>query len=183
VHRPAPRARVRSGLTAAAVALLVGAGLAACTTSTPGQASPSAPAATTRAPEPQPTESLLPEAAGSTSSAVGELVDGFPATLVPVPDGAQVLLSSAEPVAGTDLTRISLNLRSGQDAAGLLDTVRTALVAAGFTESAPPAPEPGLAAQSAFSRGDGSELLVVGILDRDDERTLTLGGQVRAPTP
>ena len=68
------------------------------------------------------------------------------------------------------------------DAAGLLEAVRGPLVAAGFTESAPAAPEGGLAAQSTFSRGDGSELLVVGILDRDGVRTLTLGGQVRPTT-
>ena len=67
--------------------------------------------------------------------------------------------------------------------AGLLAAVRAPLLAAGFVENAPPAAEPGLAAQSTFSRGDGSELLVVGVLDRDEERTLTLGGRVRAAAP
>jgi hypothetical protein len=96
-----------------------------------------------------------------------------------VPAGAEVLVSSVHPVDGSDLVEVSLNLRTDQDAAGLLDAVRAPLVAAGFVESAPPVPERGLAAQSTFSRGDGSELVVVGILDRDDVRTLTLGGQVR----
>ena len=58
------------------------------------------------------------------SSAVGELVAGFPAALIPVPDGAEVLLSSAAPVDGTDLTEVSLNLRTAQDTAGLLAAVR-----------------------------------------------------------
>jgi hypothetical protein len=114
---------------------------------------------------------------------VGELVPEFPAALIPVPDGAEVLLSAAAPVDGTDLTEVSLNLRTAQDTAALLEAVRAPLVAAGFVENAPPATEPGLAAQATFSRGDGSELLVVGILDRADERTLTLGGRVRSAAP
>jgi len=175
--------RARSGLLAAVVALAVGASGAACSTSGPGQATPTGGTVTPHPSEPAPTESLLADDAESAISAVGELVDSFPTDLVPVPAGAEVLLSSAEPVAGTDLTQISLNLRSGQDAPGLLAAVRAPLLAAGFTESTPSAAEPGLAAQSTFSRGDGSELLVVGILDREDERTLTLGGQVRATTP
>lgn len=182
--RPAPfSARARSGLVAAVVALAVGISTAACSTSRPGQASPTGSAAALATPQTAPSETLLPETDDDAHSAVGALVTGFPAALIPVPDGAEVMLSSAAPVDGTDLTAVSLNLRTAQDAAGLLDAVRAPLVAAGFVENAPPAAEPGLAAQSTFSRGDGSELLVVGILDRDDERTLTLGGRVRAAAP
>ena len=182
--RPAPLfARARSGVVAGVVVLVVGASSAACSTSTPGREAPTGTAVAIATPAPTSTESLLPQDGDSTHSTVGELAAGFPAALVPVPDGAEVLVSSAEPVDGTDLTEISLNLRTGQDAAGLLAAVRAPLVAAGFAEGTPPAPEPGLAAQSTFSRGDGSELLVVGILDRDDERTLTLGGRVRATAP
>ena len=181
--RPAPRsARVRSGLAATVVALAVGV-CVACSTSAPGQSSPTGSAVALATPEPGASETLLPDGDDDAHSAVGELVTGFPATLIPVPDGAEVLLSSAAPVDGTDLTEVSLNLRTGQDTAGLLAAVRAPLLAAGFVENAPPAAEPGLAAQSTFSRGDGSELLVVGILDRDDERTLTLGGRVRVPAP
>ena len=78
---------------------------------------------------------------------------------------------------------MSLNLRSEQDTAGLLAAVSAPLVAAGFVAGTPPVAEPALAAQSTFSRGDGSELLVVGILDRDGARTLTLGGRVRTASP
>jgi len=184
VPRPAlPSARVRSGLAASAVALTVGVALAACSTSGPGQASPTGSAFARATPAPGPSETLLPDEGDDAHSSVGELVPGFPAALVPVPDGAEVLLSSAAPVDGTDLTQVSLNLRTTQDAAGLLDAVRSPLVAAGFVENTPPALEPGLAAQVTFSRGDGSELLVVGILDRDGERTLTLGGRVRVAAP
>lgn len=182
--RPAPlSARVRSGFAVTVVALAVGVSTAACTTSAPGQGSPTGSAAVLATPEPDTSETLLPGEGGDAHSAVGELVTGFPATLIPVPDGAEVLLSSAAPVDGTDLTEVSLNLRTAQDTAGLLEAVRAPLLAAGFVENAPPAAEPGLAAQSTFSRGDGSELLVVGVLDRDDERTLTLGGRVRAAAP
>ena len=182
--RPAPfSARARSGFLATVLALAVGVSTAACTTSAPGQGSPTGSAAVLATPEPDTSETLLPGEGGDAHSAVGELVTGFPATLIPVPDGAEVLLSSAAPVDGTDLTEVSLNLRTAQDTTGLLDAVRAPLLAAGFVENAPPAAEPGLAAQSTFSRGDGSELLVVGVLDRDDERTLTLGGRVRAAAP
>ncbi len=111
------------------------------------------------------------------------MVEGFPADLIPVPAGAEVLVSSAEPVVGTDLTAVSLNLSSDQDSAGLLAAVSAPLVAAGFVAGTPPVVEPALAAQATFSRGDGSELLVVGILDRDGARTMTLGGRVRTASP
>ncbi len=154
--------------------------VAGCSTSNPGTGPAAGSTAVTASPAP--TETLLP-GADSTHSAVGEVVAGFPVDLVPVPAGAEVLVSSAEPVQGTDLTEISLNLRSEQDTAALLAAVGAPLLAAGFVEGTPPAPEPGLAAQSTFTRGDGSELLLVGILDRDDQRTLTLGGRVRTTSP
>ncbi|MEZ0447807.1 hypothetical protein [Cellulomonas sp. ICMP 17802] len=176
-------ARARSGLAAVVVTLAVAVSAAGCSTSSPGREAPTSSAVALGTPAPAPSETLLTEGADSSHSAVGQVADGFPTALVPVPDGAEVLVSSAEPVDGTDLTEISLNLRTAQDAAGLLAAVRAPLLAAGFTEGTPPAAEPGLAAQSTFSRGDGSELLVVGILDRADERTLTLGGRVRTPAP
>lgn len=126
-------------------------------------------------------EALLTDAIAD-DTAVGELADGFPATLVPVPPDAEVLVSSAEQLPDGRL-RISLNVRTPQDTAGLVEAVRAPLVLAGFTESAPAAPEPGLAAQTTFSRTDGTEILVVGVLDRDGVRTMTLGGTVLPPSP
>jgi hypothetical protein len=86
-------------------------------------------------------------------------------------------------VEGTDLTEVSLNLRTQQATDELLAAVSAPVVAAGFVAGTPPLAEPGLAAQATFARGDGTELLVVGILDRDGERTLTLGGRVRTASP
>jgi hypothetical protein len=155
--------------------------LAGCSSSAPAAIAPTGTAAASR-PAPSPTETLLgtPDTDGS---AVGALAEGFPADLVPVPPGAEVLVSSADPVPTTDLVQISLNLRTAQDTAGLMEALRGPLLAAGFVEGAPPVVEPGLSAQSTFSRSDGAELLVVGVLDRDDERTLTLGGKVRTAVP
>ncbi|WP_202924343.1 hypothetical protein [Cellulomonas sp. H30R-01] len=167
--------------TAAVLAAAVAGTVAACSTSAPATVDPTDSPTRALTAAPAPSETLLPDDE-ATASAVGRLADGFPSALLPVPAGAEVLVSSVHPVDGSDLLDVSLNLRTEQDAAGLLDALRGPLVAAGFSESSPPAPEPGLAAQSTFSRGDGSELLVVGILDRDGVRTLTLGGQVRPTT-
>ena len=106
------------------------------------------------------------------------LVDGFPTNLVPVPPGAQILVSSAQRAADGTVS-ISLNVRSQQDAAGLLAAVRAPLLAAGFTDSPPSQPDPSLAAQASFARSDGAEYVLVGILDRDGMRTMTLGGIVK----
>lgn len=159
------------------VAALLCLGLAACTPAPAPGPTPAAPTAAT----PSPDETLLTGDHG-TASTVGTLAPDFPTDLLPVPDGAEVLVSSAQPTPD-GLLRLSLNVRTAQDAAGLLDAVRGPLVAAGFTEAAPPQPEAGLAAQATFSRSDGAELLVVGVLDRDGERTMTLGGTVARPAP
>ncbi|MBD7917102.1 hypothetical protein H9657_02255 [Cellulomonas sp. Sa3CUA2] len=170
----------RPTLLALTAATLLGLGLVTgCTTSTaPPSATSSAPTAT---PTPTSGEHLLTDDIAE-DTAVGTLAPSFPTDLVPVPPDAEVLVSSAEPV-GEATLRISLNVRTGQDTAGLLEAVRAPLLAAGFTESAPPAAEAGLAAQTTFSRSEGSELLVVGVLDRDGLRTMTLGGTVAAPAP
>lgn len=171
-----PGAVPRPWSCALAAAALLCAGLAAGCTAAP---SPEPTAAASPSPSPSADETLLPVDTDE-DSAVGSLAPGFPSALVPVPPGAEVLVSSAEPLPDGRLA-ISLNVRTGQDAAGLLDAVRAPLVAAGFAESAPSSPEAGLAARTTFSRSDGAELLVVGVLDRDGLRTMTLGGTLAAP--
>ena len=162
--------------TGAMAALLA---TAACTPVTVPSGTSTREASSASAPQPAPTESLLTESP-DTHSSVGTLADGFPVGLVPVPDGAEVLVSSAARVRDTDLWDVSLNLRTAQDTAGLVDIYRQHLVAAGFVETASEHAEPGLAAQATFSRSDGAEILVLGVLDRDGVRTMTLGGRVRA---
>jgi hypothetical protein len=151
----------------------------ACTPLTgPGEPSAATTAVRSSAPMPAPSESLL-TGSPDTHSAVGRLADGFPADLIPVPDGAEILVSSATPADDTGLSDVSLNLRTAQDTAGLVEVYRQHLLAAGFVETAPGSAEPGLAAQTTFTRSDGAEILVIGVLDRDGVRTLTLGGRVR----
>jgi hypothetical protein len=174
---PLPRP-VRSVLVTA----LVAAGALAVTGCTPGSdrsATPTHDATTAAAAAtPSPTEPLL-TVGPDTGSAVGRLVDGFPVDLVSVPPDAEVLVSSVQPPDAAGLREISLNLRSPLDAGALLDGVRATLVAAGFAETPGTPTEPGLAAHAAFSRSEGQEILIVGVLDRDGVRTLTLGGRVR----
>lgn len=166
-------------LAPAAVSLLVVGVATACTVSPGPTPTPSTTAAATASPTPG--EALLTDDIAD-DTAVGTLAPGFPSTLVPVPPEAEVLVSSAETLDDGRL-RISLNVRTAQDTAALLEAVRAPLVAAGFAESAPPAVEPGLAAQTTFSRSGGTELLVLGVLDRDGVRTMTLGGTVAVPAP
>ncbi|MFS0705448.1 hypothetical protein AB6N23_13080 [Cellulomonas sp. 179-A 9B4 NHS] len=175
---PTPRTPPTAAHAAVCLAVLVVV-TAGCTGPTsPGDGPTSPPGA---APTPSASESLLTDEIGPHTE-VGRLADGFPGELVPVPPGAEVLVSSAAPVAD-GAVEISLNVRTAQDTAGLLDAVRAPLLAAGFTESVPAAPEAGLAAQVTFARSEGAELLVVGVLDRDGTRTMTLGGTVRTAAP
>jgi hypothetical protein len=94
--------------------------------------------------------------------------------VLPVPPGATVFLSFAKETS-PGLWEISLNVRTTQDTAGLLEAVRGPLVAAGFTEQ-PAQPADG-AELTAFGRGDG-EVITVGIRDDGTFRTLTAGGTI-----
>lgn len=161
---------VRAGPVLLCVLLL--GGLTACTGSDP---LPSPSATGSELPTPDPTETLLPSPTASVST-VGGLAEGFPAELLPVPDGSDILMSAAEADPDTGVTTISLNLRSVLDTVALVDAYRAPLTAAGFTET--PTQAAGLAASSTFVRGEG-EVLTLGILDRDGVRTVTIGGTVR----
>ena len=151
--------------------------LTACSPSEPATLEASTSASSLVEPEPSPTDTLLPTPA-TTAAAVGTLAPGFPSELLPVPDDATVLLSSAQPVADSDLVSISLNLRSTQSTKDLLAAISAPLKKAGFTRSDPDDLEPDLAAQASFTRHDGEEHILLGILDHDGVRTLTLSGQV-----
>lgn len=148
-------------------------GLTACTGSTPLPT----PSVTSGVETPAPTETLLPSPT-ATVSTVGGLAEGFPTDLIPVPEGSEILMSAAEPDPETGLTAVSLNLRSVLGTEDLVAAYRTPLTAAGFAETATD-PGAGLAASSTFVRGDGSEVLTLGVLDRDGVRTVTIGGTVR----
>jgi hypothetical protein len=76
--------------------------------------------------------------------------------------------------------QVSLNLRTPLSAAEIVDVYRKTLTGAGFSEAEQTLPDAALAAQSTFTRSGGDEVLVIGVLDRDAVRTVTIGGRLRA---
>ncbi|MBC7550121.1 MAG: hypothetical protein H7269_04330 [Cellulomonas sp.] len=110
---------------------------------------------------------------------VGGLAPGFPSDLLPVPSGVEVLVSSVDPVGDSNAVQVSLNLRTVLSAPEVVDIYRKSLVPAGFTEAEQKTPDAALAAQSTFTRSGGDELLVIGVLDREGMRTVTIGGRLR----
>lgn len=112
-------------------------------------------------------------------SEVGDLVEGFPIDLLPVPGDAVILVTSAVPVGDADVQEVSLNLRTAATAAELLGLYRGALTAAGFSEVTGETSDSDLAAQVTFVRSGGDEVVSIGVLDVDGARTVTIGGRVR----
>lgn len=111
---------------------------------------------------------------------MGTLAAGFPTDLIPIPGDAELLVSAADPVPDSSDVQISLNLRTVLTATEILALYRAPLTAAGFSEVPADATSSALAAQATFTRSAGDEILVLGVLDRDGVRTLTLGGRVRS---
>ncbi len=130
---------------------------------------------TAAAPSPEPLVTAEPDE----YSQVGDLVEGFPIELLPVPGDAVILVTSAAPVGDADVQEVSLNLRTAATAAELLSLYREALTAAGFSEVTAETADSDLAAQVTFVRSGGDEVVSIGILDVDGARTLTIGGRVR----
>lgn len=113
-------------------------------------------------------------------SETGELVPGFPVDLLPVPDDAMILVTSAVPVGdAAEVQEVSLNLRTSAGVTELLTMYRDALLAGGFTEVPPVTPQADLAAESVFVRSGGDELVSIGVLDTDGLRTVAIGGRIR----
>jgi hypothetical protein len=128
------------------------------------------------------------------SSAVGTYAQGFPADLFPVPRGATLLASSAQPVPApkdsrtksTPMTQVTLNLASSLPAKKVVEQAASILVDQGFEQIAA-SDSTGLTEQTAFVRvsstnaGEVQESLVVGVLDDGDRRLATISGTVRTP--
>ncbi len=172
---------------AAAVALLVSACAACAGADEPGSSvEESAPDVATSLAAPEATATSAPEspeplvtAEPDEYSEVGDLVEGFPIDLLPVPGDAVILVTSAVPVGDADVQEVSLNLRTAATAPELLDLYRGALTAAGFSEVTAETSDSDLAAQVTFVRSGGDEVVSIGILEVDGARTLTIGGRVR----
>ena len=190
--RPSPTARVPI-LSAVVVACTLALATGCAAPADPGSTSSSpqaaaralvAPEATVEAAseDAAPAEQLLPESPDEFSR-VGDLVDGFPIELLPVPGDAVLLVTSAVPVGESTVQEVSLNFRTGATVDEILDLYRTALGAVGFSEIPPTSAQSELAAETTFVRSDGSELVSIGVLEVDAGRTVAIGGRVETATP
>ncbi|MDO8107939.1 hypothetical protein Q6348_12110 [Isoptericola sp. b441] len=110
-------------------------------------------------------------------SKVGSLAPGFPSDLIPVPDDAVILVTSAEPIGNADVQEISLNVHTQMSIPAVLDLYRTSLTAAGFTEVS--TADAGPTTEASFTRSGGDELVSIGVVDDGGSRTITIGGRVR----
>lgn len=111
--------------------------------------------------------------------AVGAIAAGFPTDLLPVPDGAQILLTTNAPRSNT-LREVSLSAKipaAQMSTDQLLEIYRTSLTAAGFAEQ-PTQAASGVAASVAFVRGADGEIVTVTILTDGDQQNITAGGTV-----
>lgn len=179
----------------AALAAAVGLALATAGCGT-GTEPPASTATAESVPEPRSAASGGPTALPTfdPASAVGAYAQGFPADLFPVPKGATLLASSAQPVPapkgsktkGTPMTQVTLNLASSLPAKKVVAQARSILLGKGFKQI--PAPDSsGLTEQTAFLRvtrtkaGEVQESLVVGVLDDGDRRLASISGTVRTP--
>jgi len=129
-----------------------------------------------------PTDQLL-SGAPDEYSRVGDLVDGFPIELLPVPGDAVLLVTSAVPVGESTVQEVSLNFRTDDTVDEILELYRSALLAVGFSEIPPTSAQSELAAETTFVRSDGSELVAIGVLEVDGGRTVAIGGRVETATP
>lgn len=187
-RRPRP---VRTAVgTLAALALLAGCASGARTAAVPTVPEPdeSVVQKLEHAPEPLTGEGADADAAappadeapprGETSE-VGALVEGFPADLIPIPEDAVILVTSAVPVGDSDVREVSLNVRTSASTAALARLYRDALTATGFTEVESVEPTGAVTVQLTFVRSAGDELVSIGVVDVDGGRTVTIGGRVR----
>jgi len=173
--------------SAAAAAVLAGALAFACTPAPSGRLGTA-------------TDEDLPTAAPSASASlpsydpsttVAGYAPEFPRDLLPAPEGATVVASSAAPGTGA-LTDVTLNLTTPRTADEVLAQLEEQLGAQGFARADTGVPT-GLTAQTAFTRraeaADGAgddadplvETLLVGVLDDGDRRLVSVSGSVMVP--
>jgi hypothetical protein len=183
-RRCAQRSALRAAaLTVAALLTSTACGSAPADVAAPAEAVEAAEVATAHTGSPEssgdPGASLSTEAEGSE---VGTLVAGFPVDLLPVPEDAMILVTSAVPVGDAQVREISLNLRTRLSVEELVTLYSGALESAGFALVEPVVSPEDLAAEVTFTRSGGDELVSIGILDTEGARSVTIGGRVRDAT-
>lgn len=181
-HHPRSRGRARASLGAAGLLLAVT--VAGCSSGDGEEVEVTPTSSPTSSAEQAPPEGGAAEAAepSSTETSQGGVVEGLPTDVIPVPDDAEVLLTSAIP--DGDTIDVSLAARIDASPEDVLGVYREALTGAGFVES-PSAGGPGATA-STFTRGGGDEVVSVTVVPPEtpgDPNTFTVGGTVLAPAP
>lgn len=119
--------------------------------------------------------SLTPTTPVGLEVEVRTLAEGFPTDLVPRPPDSTITSSAAEPRDGGGTT-VSLTGQSPDRVSALLSFYRVHLGKKGFTEvsGGVQAGVPG----AVFTRSDGTEVLTLAIMDREDSRSFSIGGTV-----
>ena len=188
VPAPAPARRAVAASTAALALLLAGCSggsddgaaerpSASATTSTDAATEPTAAPSAEPSADPSaepPAEAPAEPPALPPGSAVGEVVEGYPADLLPPLPDAAVRLTSAVPAG--DRLQVSLVATSPTPADAVVAFYRDRLVPAGFAES----PGPAGATGATFSRGGGAEVVTVAVVSADGQQQYTVGGTIAA---
>ena len=115
------------------------------------------------------------------ATTVGALAPGFPVDVVPVAPGSQVLASSARPAEDGETTVVTLNLRSDEPVDAIVAYYAETLGSAGFAVSPSTVPS-ALTSLTTFVRPASDDApaqsVAVGVFDDEDERLVTISGQV-----
>lgn len=128
----------------------------------------------------QPPAATAPEATNATST-VGSLVPGFPAQVIPVMPKASVTASAVTARQGT--LDVSLSGRTSAPLRAVMRYYRQALTKAGFSTDPtihPPGPK-ATQASLTLGRSDGSEVLIIAVLDNGTTRSFSVGGTLLDP--
>ena len=135
---------------------------------------------------PLPTVKLSGASGGGNSgsrNAVGRLVRDFPTEVIPVMPGATVTGSAVSDSGG--LRQVSLSGTTTQSLAAVVAYYRHRLGLAGFAVEGKAAPITlrTRRADIALGRSDGSEVLIIAVVDAGALRSFSVGGTMLSPTP
>lgn len=147
--------------------------LAACSSAAPGVTS-SSPEASSPAPSPTDAPATAsPTASPGTSASVGQMVEGFPKTLIPLMPGATVISSSSDKASVPATVALVASLKA--PAAKVVDFYTGHLEGQGFE------PVPGSAVGAVASKDfvrKGSETVNVAVAEAAGVSTFTIGANI-----
>lgn len=182
------RAVVTTALVVAAVALAAGCGLSRESMSLPettATRSRTTAGASATASASVPASASASASAGSggtdpdVTSAVGEVVDGFPDDVVPVLPGATITLCAVSRT--DDGLQIGLSGTTSRTMAQVMAYYRAQLETAGFaSDAASPVVAGDDQLTVTLGRSEGAEIVVVTVVDEGEVRSFSVGGTITA---